>query len=131
MTVLDKPMGKLAKTLMKKFGRPATITRPGAAGTYDPATGTVSQSAPALALSCSVAMTEFTEFQIDGTTVQRGDRKALVSGLKLEEETGVTDWRPVPNLDQLIEGGRTWNIIGLIGISSGEKEAAFVLQVRR
>lgn len=122
MAILDKPMGKLAKTLTSKFGRSATLKHVAGRPLYNTATGTVSETATSI--SCTVVFGEFTEKQIDGTLVKQGDRKAVVSRLDINVE-------PAPDKSVLIEGGRTWKIVRVIGYSSGAQEAAYELHVRR
>jgi len=121
MGALDGPMAAVAATLVRGFGRSATLRRaPASESGY---TG----AAPAGSTTdypCSVVFEEFGESQIDGTLIQRGDRKAIVARSTLATE-------PVPARDTLIEGGRTWRIVGFTGYSSGEQEAAYSLQVRR
>lgn len=122
MAILDKPMGKLAKTLTGKFGRSATLKHVSGQPLYNTATGTVSESATSI--PCTVVFSEFTDKQIDGTLVKQGDRKAVVSRLDINVE-------PAPDKSVLIEGGRTWKIVRVIGYSSGAQEAAYELHVRR
>lgn len=121
MSVLDRAMGRVAKTLTKKFGRPAVLRRAGTA-IYDPPTGQAFKSTSDIA--CEVVFEEFSEGQHDGTLVQAGDRKAIVARMRINVE-------PKPDADVLIEGGRTWRIVRLLGFSSGAQEAAYSLQVRR
>jgi hypothetical protein len=122
--ILDGPMGQLAATLTGQFGRPATLRRPGSGGSYSPTTGTITGGAAEGNYPCSVVFEEFGEGQIDGTLVQLGDRKAIVARQTLGVE-------PVPQSDTLLEGGRTWQIVRVMGYSSGAQEAAYSLHVRR
>lgn len=122
--ILDGPMGRVADTLTRQFGRPATIQRPGAGGAYDPATGNITGGTGPTLIPCRVVFEEFGESQIDGTLVREGDRKALVARQAIGTE-------PEPGSDLLVEGGRTWQIIGVRGYSSGATEAAYSLHVRR
>jgi len=121
MTILDAPMGALARTLVGTFGRAATINRKGASD-YDTATGrTLSDTS---SISCSVVIEAFAAGLIDGTIVQQGDVKGIVSGLEV-------GYKPVAARDTLTEGGRTWQIVNVIGYSSGASEAAYSLHLRR
>lgn len=125
MGSLDSALGQVAKTLVKFGGRPATLVRPGPGGAYVPATGRVTGASPdTLSYPCEVVFAEYSASQIDGTLIRAGDRRAIVSRLRLGTE-------PVPNSDTLVEGGRTWQIVRLVGYSSGSQEAAFECQVRR
>lgn len=122
MATLDKAMGKVAKRLVKAFGRPAVLRHVTAAPTYNPPTGRA--HAPTTDITCEVVFEEFGQGQLDGTLVQAGDRKAIVARMRIDVE-------PTGGADVLIEGGRTWRIVRVIGYSSGEQEAAYTLQVRR
>jgi hypothetical protein len=121
MATLDKPMGRVAKTLLKKFGRSAVLRRGGPAA-YDTPTGYANASTTDI--PCEVVFEEFSEGQHDGTLVQVGDRRAIVSRLRIGVE-------PKPDADKLVEGGRVWRIVRVIGFSSGASEAAYQLHVRR
>jgi len=119
--VLDVALGSVARTLTKTFGRSATLKHGGSAA-FSTTTGDVTMSSADYA--CEVVFSEYHERQFDGTLVKRGDRKAIVSRLRLGVE-------PVPDRDTLVEGGRTWRIVNVKGYSSGAQEAAYELQVRR
>ncbi len=121
MTVLDSAMGALAQNLIGTFGRPATIASKGESA-YDTATGRTASTESSI--SCSVVIEAFAAGLIDGTLVQQGDVKGLVSGLEV-------GYKPNPARDTLTEGGREWKIVGVIGYSSGASEAAYSLHLRR
>lgn len=121
MGALDGPMGALAATLIGQFGRSATLRRqPASESAYTGAAPAGSNTD----YTCSVVFDEFSEGQIDGTVVQRGDRKAMVARSTLTVE-------PLPGRDTLIEGSNTWRVVGFMGYSSGSQEAAYMLHVRR
>lgn len=122
MAILDGPMGTLAKSMVKQFGRAATISQKGAPE-YDTTTGKTT-AAESSSISCHVVLTEFTVREIDGTLVEHGDRKGIVSRLAVGYE-------PTINRDTLTEGGRTWKILRVLGYSSGAQEAAYELHLRR
>lgn len=121
MTILDAPMGALARNLIGTFGRPATITRKGESF-YDTSTGRALHDESEVA--CSVVIEAFAAGLVDGTIVQQGDVKGIVSGAEV-------GYKPVPARDTLTEGGRTWQIVNVIGYSSGAREAAYSLHLRR
>lgn len=121
MTILDAPMGALAQTLVGTFGRPATIQRKGAS-LYDTSTGRALNDESDV--ECSVVFENFAAGLIDGTIVQQGDVKGIVSGLEV-------GYKPNPARDTLTEGGRVWKIVGVTGYSSGASEAAYSLHLRR
>lgn len=122
MSTLDRPMGKIGKRLTRKFGAPATLYRKNGA-VYDPSTGR--NTAPVLEqIACHAAPADPFEFrEIDGTLVQHDDCKKIVSGLAI-------GYDPTPMRDTLVQGGRTWLIVRLLGISSGGAMAAYVLHLR-
>lgn len=122
MTILDGPMGRLARTLVAQFGRPALIEQNGESR-YDTATGTVTMDVLDT-IECHVVLSEFQNREIDGTIIQQGDRKGIVSRVAL-------GYQPTANRDTLTEGGRTWKILRLIGYSSGAEEAAYECHLRR
>jgi hypothetical protein len=124
MTILDAPMGALAQNLIATFGRPATLRRPGTGGEYDATTGQIEGAQGPTDVPCQVVFEEFGEHQIDGTLIQAGDRKAIVSRVTLGTE-------PVPQSDTLVEGDNTWQILRVEGFSSGAFEAAYAMHVRR
>lgn len=121
MTILDGSMGKLAKNLIDTFGAPATLSRKGAP-LYDTETGDT-ETPEDSSIACTVVYEDFRAHEIDGTLIRFGDRKGLVSRLKIGYE-------PEPNLDTLTEGGKTWKIVRLIGYPSGAEEAAYSLHLR-
>lgn len=123
MAILDQPMGKLAKSLIGKFGRSATLKRSSTAY-YDASVGKNRATSPT-DVSCTVVITEFEQREVDGSLVKAGDRKGLVSA------SALGNVEPVANRDTLVEGGRTWQIVRFIGYSSGAQEAAYELHLRR
>lgn len=129
MGVLDGALGRVANTLIGKFGRPAVLLRPGSGGRYDPDTGRVVGGTASVEIPCEVVFQVYADSQVDGTVIRAGDRVALVSRLRLQGSVAAHE--PVPQSDVLVEGGRTWQIVRLSGISSGEQEAVYSLQVRR
>lgn len=119
---LDGAMGKLARKVIRQFGRSCVVVRKGE-GFYDHSLGR--DTHPEIErIACHAAITSYSEREIDGTLIQQGDRRALVGRTALGYE-------PTPMVDTLIEGGRTWLIVRLSGFSSGSQEAAYELQLRR
>lgn len=123
MGALDGPLANVAQTLLGKFGRGATLRRPGTPGTYDPTTGGYTGGSAPTSVPCNVVFSEFGVGQIDGTLVKLGDRKALVARADLTEE-------PVPDRDTLVVNSKVWAIKRVLGYSTGEYEAAYELHVR-
>lgn len=119
---LDGAMGKLARKVIRQFGRSCVVVRKGD-GFYDHSLGRDTRD-EIERIPCHAAITSYGEREIDGTLIQQGDRRALVSRQALGYE-------PTPMADTLIEGGRTWLIVRLSAFSSGSQEAAYELQLRR
>ena len=63
--------------LLQDFGSDLTLTRAGAPS-YDPATGLVANAAGSTIVVRGVFIS-YTDASIDGTLVQRGDRRLLIS----------------------------------------------------
>ena len=63
-----------ATSLIKSFGRELTFTRT-SKGTYNTATGQTSDSTSTFSKFCCVL--NYNDTEIDGTTVQQGDRRLL------------------------------------------------------
>lgn len=134
MSILDAPFGNLAATLIDSVqlgSRAAVIHRPGEGKTYDPATGQVGGGNPDEDYPCRVVFEEFNDRLIDGALVQQGDRKAIVA----RQTIGIV---PKAASDVLIMGtdpydpdAVTWEIVRVMGTSSGEEEAIYSLHIRR
>lgn len=124
MGALDAPLAGVAKTLLGTFGRSATLYRAGTPGEYNTATGAIEGDSTPAGYPCEIAFSDYADSQIDGTVIKVGDRKAIVSRLRL----GIT---PLAQSDTIAEGGRTWQIINVRGYSTGAQEAAYQMQLRR
>lgn len=124
MAVLDGPLGSVAKTLTKTFGRSATITRPGSGGSYDPASGDITGAGSTTTTSCSIVFDESAVHLFDEALVRQGDRAGIVARTEL-------GFQPNPGEDTLTEGGRDWEIADVKLYSSGAQEAAYALLLRR
>jgi hypothetical protein len=123
MTLLDGPMAQVANQLVGTFGRPASLRRYSSADYYNPETLKVEAAALPTDTPCSVAFVRFEETSLDTTLIQDGDRAAIVPRLSVTTQ-------PVPNSDELVEGGRVGEIVRVGGISSGAQEAAYELHLR-
>jgi hypothetical protein len=123
MSILDGPMGRLADTLTRQFGRVAYIVRPGTED-YDPATGSTGRRDLPQRVPVTTVIEDYVASEIDSTLILAGDRKALVPGAQL----GFTI---VPGADRMLLNGEEWEIVRVVGYSSGTREAAFTLQIRR
>lgn len=72
--------------------------------------------------TCRALLSSYTEDQMDGTTVQRGDRKALILGGSLPDNVD-----PEPN-DRLTAEDQEWQIVH---VTRDPAAATFTCQVRR
>lgn len=118
---LDKAARAAAKIAVGIAGRTAILrTKPAAEAHY---TGTAPTGTPT-DYPCEVVISEWDESQVDGTLVKAGDRKALVSALRIGVE-------PTQDRDVLVMNGVDWRVVGVRAIASGEQEAAFWLHIRR
>lgn len=134
MSILDAAFGDLAATLLDEVqlgSRAATIRRPGAGGTYDPATSTVTGAASATDYPCRVAHMRFETTQIPESLIEEGDKAVFVSRKTL----GIT---PVADSDVYIEGANPdaagavrWTIKGVHPVASGDLDAGYELHLRR
>lgn len=123
MGILDGPLRSAAQTVIGQFGKPATLRTPG--GSYDPATGKVTDSPSDEAITVTV-----------------GDTTRLVE-LGFVEEGGVThrdlfvevaaaELSSDPTNDQeLILDSVTHQVKGVKPVYSGEQVALWQLHVRR
>lgn len=126
---LTGPLRGVAKTLLGTFGGEATLKRPGEGGSYDPTTGKITGGGSATDYPCEVQLVDFDDSNIDGTLIQAGDKRALVSSLRL----GVD---PIPKRDVLVvenDAGQieTWQIERDLTVASGTTPVLHTLHVRR
>lgn len=103
--------------LMQDFGSTLTLTRPGAK-TYVPATGTVSAPADTTFTARGVFI-NYTDDNIDGTLVQRGDRRLL---LATEGATGT------PAVNDVVAGLK---VLDVRTIAPNGAPIAWACQVRK
>lgn len=83
MTIHTKAAATAVR-LLAKYGQVVTLTH-SAPGTYDPATGSVANT---LTTQTAVAVElDYSEREIDGTLVQRGDKKLLLAASGLTVPT--------------------------------------------
>jgi hypothetical protein len=121
----NKLLGKdIAGILASKLGPkllPFTLIKvvTGARTVGDPAAGPAAVETPR---TCRGILEDYRDSQFDGTTIKRGDRKALLLG-----DTIAGGAIPEPN-DKLTAEGRTYVIVG---IPARDPDAAtYVCQVR-
>lgn len=118
MSVYSSPAAAAVR-LLTKFGRPVTLIKT-TTGEYDPATGTVSQSTssfPAVAADFAYELRD-----IDGTTIQRGDKRMLMA----------PDVAQAPaNGDVVQVGGESWSVISVDTLAPAGEPVLYTLQVRK
>lgn len=113
-------LAESVKTLIAEHGETVTFRRVTAGG-YDPATGTTAAGSTDDEI-VKVAFVQYRENLVDGTNIQRGDRKALLSASAATK---------VPkSQDQFIGVGDTVNVVSVQTIQSGGVDAAYICQVR-
>lgn len=84
-----------ATRLLRRFGNDATLTR-SASSSYDPATGTSTDSTYELTVTASVF--DYPKAYIDGTLILQGDKRAYVSAYNVDapEPSDTLTWNGVP-----------------------------------
>lgn len=108
-----------AERLLKRFGKPATITRTTPGG-YNTATGTT--GAPTVSTqSQQVVVIDYPHGYIDGTLIRQGDRQALISPQVIfEPKAG----------DVLAWGGASLTLITVKPVAPAGVPVLFDAQVR-
>lgn len=117
MTIHEKATAT-AQRLLTKFGQSVALQSV-TVGVYDPATGAVS-SAASTQNGVGVELA-YRAAEIDGTNVQRGDRKLLISSV------GITAPKPE---DKCTVAGVVYTVKSVEPITPGGVNIAFYLQLR-
>jgi hypothetical protein len=118
---LDSTFGPLAKNLIGKFGKRATLRRVTSA--FSAATGRNTESTA----DTTVVVTPpapFARKYIDNTSVLEGDAQCSVARQGLAVV-------PTAATDKLIVDGVTWTIVGVESVYSGELVAMYTLHIRQ
>jgi len=111
--------------LLREHGYDLTFRRPSNGGSYNPATGAVSGGSNADE-TARVVFLNYTSRDIDGTLVQRGDRKAVMAATY-----NGTALSKTPQLDDELRGeGDAVRIVSVQTIKSGSSILAYVCQAR-
>ena len=113
-----------ARALLDRLGYDVTLRRT-ARSAYDPATGSAAAGADA-DQTVRVAMLDYNEREIDGTNIQRGDRKAIMAAT---DSSGAAITAPATD-DQLVGEGETVSIVNVRRLRSGSLALGYVCQVR-
>lgn len=113
-----------AKRLIDDAGRNVTLTKtdrtPGTPATPWRAGGTSDTTIGPF----KAAVVGFTEEEIDGTLVSRGDKKALLSGLD-------GDTNLIEEFNILTDGSDVWKIMSVKIVNPGDTRVVYVLQLRK
>lgn len=86
-------------------------------GTFNPATGAITGSTQTSA-SVKAVVTDFRDFQIDGSIIQRGDKMLLVSA-----KPALVDKYTIDAID--------YQVVNVRSISPGDTDIVYKVQVRR
>lgn len=108
-----------ADELLSEFGQSMTLSVK-TSGTYDPATGTSSVSSTNYTVTGAVF--DFPAKAIDGTLIQQGDKKVIVSCSGLIVVPDITD--------TLTIGSTVHNIVNVKALEPGGTTVIYTLQVR-
>lgn len=105
---------------IKADGAAMTFSR-NVQGTYNPATGVVTNTT--LSYATYGLITEYTNFEIDGTLIKQGDKRIII---------GIPAGMPEPlQDDNLILGGVTWAVKGVNAVMPSGTAIIYKLQVRK
>jgi hypothetical protein len=107
-----------AEPLLERFGKSATLIKPGTPSgpPYNPVPGVPTEH------PVTVVQTEYKLRDIDGTLIQQGDKKLLVS----------TKNAPVPAMNDTIRSGSVvYQIINILPLDPGPVVMLWRLQVRK
>ncbi len=111
--------------LLREHGYDLTFRRPSNGGSYNPATGAVSGGSNADE-TARVVFLNYTSRDIDGTLVQRGDRKAVMAATY-----NGTALSKTPQIDDELRGeGDVVRIVSVQTIKSGSSILAYICQAR-
>lgn len=97
------------------------LTRPGSAGTYNPATGEVEGGTDPATYTASGVKIGYEQKDVDGTLIQRGDQQVYVPALGFA--------RPETN-EQITVGGAACTAVGVEVLAPGDTDILYILQVR-
>lgn len=111
--------------LLREHGYDLTFRRPANGGSYSPATGAVTGGSNSDE-TARVVFLNYTSRDIDGTLVQRGDRKAVMAATY-----NGTTLSKTPQIDDELRGeGDAVRIVSVQTIKSGSTVLAYICQAR-
>lgn len=119
MTFAYAKSAATALRLLTKFGQAVTL-RKQTAGAYDPATGTAAITTSDTTGNAAVLEFSNGERYQAGTTIQEGDKKALLNAIAVT---------PAPN-DLLIVGSATWTILSIKTLAPAGTVVLYELHLR-
>lgn len=112
--------------LLREHGYNLTFRRPNNGGSYNAATGAITGGTNADEMA-RVVFLSYTARDIDGTLVQRGDRKAVMAATY--NGTALTK---TPQIDDELRGeGDAVRIVSVQTIKSGASILAYICQARK
>lgn len=112
---------KTVAPLLKAYGQPVTL-RKVTTGTYDPITGLASTGVT-VSYPGNVLVEDYSVRDIDGTVIQQGDKKVLLS---------LTNTTVTPTTaDNLSIGGVTYSIQNVNSLEPGGVSVLYTIQARR
>ena len=111
--------------LLRDHGYDLTFRRINNGGTYDPATGTITGGSNSDETIRAIFL-NYTANDVDGTLVQRGDRKAVIAATY--NGTAITK-TPQIN-DELRDEGDAVRVVSVQTIKSGASILAYICQAR-
>jgi len=118
---LDRPLRKVAQTVLAKFGTDVTFTSQ-ATGGYDPATGTVSTASPATSYTVKGRLDEYLARELNDT-IKVGDRRLTIAAADVDAQPDVDDAVTV--------AGLAYDIVRVENVMGTDENAYYVLQLRR
>jgi len=110
-----------ANRLLGQFGRTVTLSRPStSAPTYDPATGISTPDTPATYAAAAVLL-DYAQRDIDGTLVQQGDQRCLMSPSVAVAPT---------TSDDVVVGTVTYSVKRVVKVAPAGTPVLYDLQLR-
>lgn len=123
MAVLDVPLRRVAKTLLRKFGAPVTVTLIDRASSYNTAQGRESKTQTAVSTRAFELPTKGQKAQEQAGSVTR-NTKWLVPAIDF------TTRAPGPN-DRFKRGGTEYRIAEVVQYDTGELAGLYELRIAR
>jgi hypothetical protein len=111
-----------AERLIKRFGQTGAIrkTTAGSGDPWNPGAGTAADT------PCTLAITNYSERDRDGTLIQQGDRKAIVA----PKHNGALLSVVPENGDQLVVDGVPYQIVNIDRIAPAGTVVLYEIQIR-